>query len=144
MRRILIFIAAVLSLATIANGQQATEQQKKDFIAACLAGAIKTGCPTQNTQTSDVTEPAVSLQEIQARNAEVRAQADRDAVKARAALQSPSPLIPTVHNNLSTASQPATEIAVTPVQPITNTNYAEQQKQIEFDFIGISTLFIYL
>jgi len=129
MKRTLILTAAILSLATIANAQQAAEQQKNEFIAACLAGAIKTGCPTQNTQTSDVTEPAVSLQEIQSRNAEARAQADRDAVKARAALQSPSPLISAVHNNLSTPSQPAPEIAPTPVQPITNTNYAEQQKQ---------------
>jgi hypothetical protein len=129
MKRILVLAAAILSLANITNAQQATEQQKKDFVAACLAGAIKTGCPTQNTQASDVTEPVVSLQEIQARNAEARAQADRDAVKARTALQSPSPLIPAVHNNLSTPSQPAPQIAPAPVQSISNTNYAEQQKQ---------------
>jgi hypothetical protein len=129
MKRILVLAAAILSLANITNAQQATEQQKKDFIAACLAGAIKTGCPTQNTQTSDVTEPAVSLQEILARNAEAREQADRDAIKARAALQSPPPLIPVVHNNLPAPSQPTSEIATIPVQPITNINYAEQQKQ---------------
>jgi len=129
MKRKLILTAVILLLTNIANAQQATEQQKNEFIAACLAGAVKTGCPTQNTQTSDVTEPTVSLQEIQARNAEARAQAGRDAVKARAALQSPSPLIPAVHNSLSMPSKPAPEIAPTLVQPVTDAAYAEQQRQ---------------
>ncbi|MFZ0908331.1 MAG: hypothetical protein WA766_04920 [Candidatus Acidiferrales bacterium] len=129
MKQALILATAILSLATIANAQQATEQQKNEFIAACLAGAIKTGCPPKNTQTSDVSEPTVFFKEIQAENAEARAQADREAIKTRAALQSPPPLIPVVHNNLSIPSQPAPEIAPAPIQPITNTNYAEQQKR---------------
>jgi hypothetical protein len=67
MRRLLITVAAVLLFATVANAQ--TEQQKRDFIAACIAGAIKTGCPPQPTQTPDISgRPSIPIEQIQARN----------------------------------------------------------------------------
>jgi hypothetical protein len=47
MRHSLILVVAVLLFASIANAQ--TEKEKRDFVEACLAGVIKTGCPTPNT-----------------------------------------------------------------------------------------------
>lgn len=116
-------IAKILSFATIANAQQATEQQKNDFIAACAAGAIKTGCPLRNTQKPDVTEPSVSVQEIQAKNADARAQADKEADKARALL-SPTQVTlpaPTPLHVASSAPEQPSPVTVAPPRPITPT-----------------------
>src|SRR5580704_16073709 len=80
MGRLLITVAAVLLFATVANAQ--TEQQKRDFIAACIAGAIKTGCPPQPTQTPDISgRPSIPIEQIQARNTAAAIQADNEAAK---------------------------------------------------------------
>lgn len=123
MRQLLIFVISALLFASVTNAQQApADQQKKDFIAACLAGAIKTGCPSQNTQTSDVSESAVSIDEIKARNAAAQTQADNDAAKARTALQSPSQAlipVPIAPIASSIPTQPAPVIETASKPPIT-------------------------
>jgi hypothetical protein len=80
MKRLLVTAATILLFATMANAQ--TEQQKRDFISACLAGAIKTGCPPQPTQTPDISgRPSIPIEQIRARNTAAAIQADNDAAK---------------------------------------------------------------
>lgn len=122
----LLTLAAVLLFSTITNAQQATDQQKKDFIAACMAGAIKTGCPPQSTQTPDIREhPAVTIEQIRARNAAAIIQGDKEAERARATLQAPLPapivtpaLAPTAPVTSPAQTQPVPVIVV-PSKPIT-------------------------
>jgi hypothetical protein len=124
----LLISATVLLFSTIANAQQATDQQKKDFIAACMAGAIKTGCPPQSTQTPDIREhPAVTIEQIRARNAAAIIQGDNEAARARATLQAPLPaptvtpaLVPTTSVASPAQTQPLPVIE-TP-KPITPTH----------------------
>lgn len=80
MKRLLITAATVLLFATVTNAQ--TEQQKRDFIAACMAGAIKTGCPPQPTQTPEISgRPSIPIEQIRARNTAAAKQADNEAAK---------------------------------------------------------------
>jgi len=88
-KRLLLTAIASLLLAVVTNAQ--TDQQKQDFISACLAGAIKNGCPTQNTQADVRDNSSITLEQIKARNAAAIIQADNQAAQTRATLQSPMP-----------------------------------------------------
>jgi hypothetical protein len=129
MKRLLVTAATILLFATMANAQ--TEQQKRDFIAACVAGAIKTGCPPQPTQTPEISgRPSIPIEQIQARSTAAAIQADNDAAKfptgaAPAATKPQSPfstvtVFPTPVQTpavrpYGTETKPETPIAPTPI-----------------------------
>jgi hypothetical protein len=120
MGKILIFIIVALLSATVAKAQ--TEQQKQGFITACATGAIKTGCPPQNTSASDINEhPTISIEQIRAKNAAAQLQADNDAAQARAVLQSPSqsPMVAAAPTPIAPVASPKPPVAkhvfITPI-----------------------------